>query len=105
MHVAGSYGVLGLDHFPLLVRLDNGPLIQLSSLPIESQRAPGCTQPGEVIAAFGRCRTGGLQLGVFVDVAVTVGAADLDGVASFAVELAVAVRILLEVAVGAVHSF
>src|SRR5262249_13758414 len=46
----------------------------------------------------------GRERGVILDGAVAIGARDLDGIARLAVELAVAVRILLEVAVNAVHA-
>src|SRR4029450_5516734 len=47
---------------------------------------------------------GGAQRGASAGRAVTVHAFDLDGVAYFAVELPVAVHVLLEVAVDAVHA-
>ncbi len=45
------------------------------------------------------------QRGVLLNRAVAIHAIDLNGVARFSVEFAVAVAVLLEVAVDAVHSF
>ena len=65
---------------------------------------PRRAQAGEIGAAFRRGGAGGDQSGALLNRAVAIDAIDLDGVARFAVELAVAVAVLLEVAVDAVHA-
>ena len=84
--------------------LDHRALIQLAVLPVEAPLAPGRAQQRQ-----DRCRPRGAAAAevrsvAFFDGAVAIDAIDLDRVARFAVQLAVAVTVLLEVAVRAVHA-
>ena len=98
-------GIQNLHDFPLFVLFDHGALEEPTVFPVELAFPPGRAHQLKIGAALGRCRTGGHQRGAGIDFAVAVHAVDLDGVARFAIELAVAVAVLREVAVDAMHSF
>src|SRR6185369_17726233 len=99
--VAGRHRVHDLRDFPLDVFVHHRPLGDLAAAAGEARLAPGRAEPREVHAGRGGAGRG--QVGRTRDRAVTVDAVDLDGRARLAVELAVAVHVLLEVAVHAVH--
>src|SRR6266446_971784 len=103
VRVTRSDRVLHLHHFPFLVLLEHRPLVQPVILPEEAALLPGCTQSREICAASGRCRARSHQWSSLLDSAMAIHAVDLDGVARLAVEFAVAVTVLLEVAVHTMH--
>ena len=106
MDIAGSNGIERLDDFPLLVLFGHRALNQGSIVaPFEAPKTPGRAQSIEVTAAFGSGRTGSDKRGFFANRAVAIDAVDFDGGARFAVNLSVAVIVLLEMAVVALHSF
>src|SRR5271166_3262778 len=88
---------------PGQVFLDDGVLDQPVAAPLEAALAEGSAQRGEVVAALRRRRAGCTQGRPLRRGAVTVDALDLDGGPHLAVQLGVAVDVLREVAVGAVH--
>ena len=74
------------------------------SHPFEAAAAVLVADQLEVGAARRRGRAGGAQIGIFARGAVAVAAADLDRVGDLAVDEAVAVRVLAEMAVGALQA-
>ena len=89
---------------PLDPLRDGGPLDQRVAPPLEAALPEWRAELGEIGAPGGRGRTRGPEGRPLADGAVAVRAGDLHGRPRLAVELAVAVRVLLEVAVGAVHA-
>src|SRR5687768_1839018 len=102
--MAGRDGVLHLHDFPLHARIDHGALVQLPVDPCEPALTERSRSHSEIRAASRRSGTGGAEVRVRGRVSVAVLTLDLDGVAVLAVELPVAVLVLREVAVGAVHA-
>ncbi len=105
VRTAGRDRVEHLHHLPLQVLVEHGALVEQAVLPEEAAHAPGRVEAFQVRATVRRRRAGGDQRGPALDRAVAIGAVHLDGVARLAVELAVAVAVLGEVAVDAVHAF
>ena len=103
--VTGRDGVQRLHHFPFLIGLDHGALEELAVAPFESPAVPGSAKRIEVRATGGCCGSGGNQRGAFLDRAVAIGAVEFDRGARLGVQLSIAVNVLLEVAVHALHSF
>src|SRR5262249_23063119 len=116
---AGSPGLLAVGHRPRRARIDGvGDLTDLPlellrhhralnqrvASPLESPLAERCTEGREVGAAGRRRRARRSQCRARLDRSVAVGTPDLDRRAHLAVELAGSVRVLLEVAVDAVHA-
>src|ERR1039458_4237630 len=92
-----------LYDFPLLVLIQHRPLKQPAFLPIKALVAPWRSQQSEISAACGLRRTGGLKGRMRLNTAVAVGAVNLNCVASLSVKPPIAVTVLLEVAIDAVH--
>src|SRR6478672_13191838 len=105
MRVAGSNAVLHLNDLPLLSAFDDGALVELSFFPVKALFLPRSPKALELGSAGRSCRAAGGELTILRDGAVTVCTHDLDGVTRFAVKLAGAMRISLEVAINAVHPF
>ena len=103
MRVAGRDRVFDLDHFPLHAGIQHRTLIELAVDPDEAALAERRRAEAQVGAARRRGGTGRAQVRVRVGGAVAVLAFDLDVVAVLGVELAVAMLVLREMAVGAVH--
>ena len=102
--VARRDRVDGLRDLPLEAVGDVRALQDLLAAAGEARLAEGRLHGRQVRAALGRRRAAGLERRPLVGGAVAVAAVDLDGVAHGAVELAVAVAVLQEVAVDAVHA-
>ena len=64
-----------------------------------------CSQTGKIGAVFRRSCARGDEIRVLLNRAVAIDAIDFYGIACFSVEFAIAVTVLLEVAVNAVHPF
>src|SRR3954468_7268547 len=105
MRVAGSNAVLHLNYLPLLSAFDDGALVEPSFFPIKALFLPRSPKALELGAGGWSCCTTGGELTILRDGAVTICTRDLDGVTRFAVKLAGAMRISLEVAIDAVHPF
>jgi hypothetical protein len=95
--------VLDQRHLPLELRVEHGALVELAVDPLEAAPAVGVAEQAQVGAARRGGGVAGAQRRVGLGRAVAVLAADLDRVADLAVEVAVAVPVLLEVAVDALH--
>src|SRR5438105_12244646 len=102
--IAGRDGVFHLHYFPLQALSHARALIEPPIFPIEAELLPGRAHALHVGATGRRCRSAGDKGGVLGDVTVAIHALDLDSIARAAVELAIAVDLLIEVAVGAVHA-
>ena len=102
--IAGRDGVFHLHYFPLQALSHARALIEPPIFPIEAELLPGRAHALHVGTTGRRCRSAGDEGGVLGDVAVAIHALDLDSITRAAVELAIAVDILIEVAVGAVHA-
>src|SRR5689334_5701607 len=100
----GRDRVQDLHHFPLFLLLQHGALIEAAILPVETALLPWSAQPGQVGATFWSSDAGRCQGCALLNGAVAIHAIDLNGVAGFSVQFAIAVAVLLEVAVDAVHS-
>src|ERR1700724_3823632 len=106
MRIAWRDGVYHLHHFPGgLVLLDHRTLIELSVLPIKTALARGRSQKRHVRATWRRSRGRCAQRGLLRDGAVAIDAIHFHCVARLAVKIAVAMIVLREVAVLAVHTF
>src|SRR5207247_6687492 len=96
----------GVHHrlcLPLVAVGHHAPLRDLAPAAREARLAKGCREGREVRAR--RCGPRGDEGRGSGDRAVAVDAVDLDGGPRLAVELAVAVAVLLEMAIHAVHAF
>src|SRR6185436_5717202 len=89
---------------PLALGVESRALVELAFAPFEALAAVGQAQRGEVGAAARRRRTAGRQRGVAIRGAVAIRAVDLDRRGDLAVNVAVAVRILREMAIDAMHA-
>src|SRR5256885_793706 len=105
MGVAGSDGVHNLHHLPLNIFVQRGTLEELAFLPVEALLFPRSAQAFEMRATIWRGGAGSYKFGFAGDVSMARFAGNFNGVARFAVELAVAMRVLDEVAVDAMHAF
>ena len=105
VRIAGRDSVEDLDDFPIFVFLEHRALIEPAFFPVETALQPWRAQAGQVGAPVGSSRPGRDQSCALLDGTVAVYAIDLDRVAGFAVELAVTVAVLLEMAVDALHAF
>src|SRR6266851_9460919 len=105
MHVATRDGIAGLHYFPFLVRLAHRTLHQRVTAPFEPTQAPRCAQSFEWPSA---CRSGGSgsnQAGPRADGAVAIDAINFHGGPRLAINFSIAVIVLREVAIRALHSF
>ena len=100
--------VLHQRDFPFELGIDDGALDQdappAALDPLETPAAVGIAQQRQIGARRTSRGTGGVQRGIGADRAVAVLAADFDGVRHFAEDEAAAVRVLREMAVGALHA-
>src|ERR1039457_6561797 len=102
--ITRSDRVQHLYDFPLLVLIQHRPLKQPAFLPIKALVAPWRSQQSEISAACGLRRTGRLKGRMRLNTAVAVGAVNFNRVASLSVKAPIAVTVLLEVAIDAVHA-
>ena len=104
------FGIRGVDrvlderHFPFEAGVERRALIELGTAPFEAGPAVGGAQHGEVGAAGRRRRPVGAQVGQCSRGAVAVGAGDLDRRLHLAIDMAVAVSVIGEMAVDAMHA-
>ena len=105
MRVAGSDRVAHLHHFPFLLFVEHRALVQAIIFPIEAAFLPRRAQSCEVGSSSRRGRARRNQCSPLLDCSVTIHAIDFNGVACLAVKFAVAMAVLFEVAVHAVHPF
>ena len=112
MLAAGSDGALGLNDFPFEVGIGHGALEEFAGAPFETAEAIGSAKNFEVAAArfagasgVGSGGTGSDERGFLANGAVAIDAIDFDGGARFAVDFSVAVIVLGEMAIGALHAF
>src|SRR3989475_6447010 len=103
MHVAGRDAVHGLNDFPLFVFIRHGALKDFAVARFETPHTPGCAQRIEMAAAFRCCRARGDQRSLLANRAVAIDAVDFDGGAGLAVNFSVAVIVLSEMAIVALH--
>ena len=96
--------VLDERESPFLGRVERRALIQAPLAPLEARPAVLVADEAQIVPALGRRGTAGAQVGVLIRRAVTVLAIDLDGLGDLAVEVPVAVRVLREMAIHAVHA-
>ena len=102
--IARRHRVLDQAHLPLQPRRHRRALEQPAFAPLEAAAAIRRAQQLHVVALRPGGRARSEQRGVLARGAVAVLAADLDGGGHFALDVAVAVRVLAEVAVHAVHA-
>ena len=112
MNIAGSDGIDGLNDFPFFVGIGHGALddfpieiFKAAEAPRGSQRIKAMTAGPRGEGGIGRGKTGRRKSGFFADGAMTIDAIDFDGGARFAVNLSIAMIILIEMAIGTLHSF
>src|SRR3989475_2828314 len=105
MHVAGRDAVHGLNDFPLFVFFGHGALKDFAVARFETPHTPGCAQHIEMAATFRCCRARGDQRSLLANRAVAIDAVDFNGGAGLAVNFSVAVIVLREMAVVALHPF
>src|SRR6185312_11938331 len=104
MGAAGSDGVENLYNFPLQIFIHDRALIQPVALPIELPLTKGSGSGAHVDPVIWCGWTAHHQGDATCPVAVAAFAGHDDYVSAFAVELAIAVAVLLEVAIGALHA-
>src|SRR5260370_21649697 len=105
MHIAGRDAIDGLNDLPLFTLFGHRALEYFAVARFESAHPPGCTQRIEVSAAFRRGRARRDQRSLLANRTVAIDAVDFDGGARLAVDFPVAVIVLREMAVAALHSF
>ena len=110
--IAGSDAVHGLHDFPLFRGIAHGALNDFSFAGFEAAEAPRCAKRIEAMSARpsgkSRIRSGGTgrgERGFLGDGAVAVHAIDFDGGARLTVNFRIAVVVLAEMAIGALHAF
>src|SRR5258708_39556444 len=117
MHVAGSNGIGGLNDFPFFVFVRHGVLDERFATPLKAAKSPGRAESVGVTAAFwsaytmhdGKCfwgrGPGGDQRGFLANGAVAIDAVDFDGGSRRAEDFPVAVIVLREMTIVALHDF
>src|SRR5437899_2708779 len=105
MHVAGRDAVHGLNDFPLFVFFGHRALEYFAVARFETAHTPGRTKRIEMAAAFRRRRARRDQRSLLANRAVAIDAVDFNGGAGLAVNFSVAVIVLGEMAVVALHPF
>ncbi len=97
---------IDLHHFPWrAILVHHRSLIELAVQPVESALPERRPQNRKVGSRCGRGRGGTTQRRLLRDGPVAIHAIDFDCIASFAIEFPVAVVVLLEMAIRAVHAF
>src|SRR6185312_9463268 len=104
MGAAGSDGVENLYNFPLQIFIHDRALIQPVALPIELPLTKGSGSGAHVDPVIWCGWTVHHQGGARGHVAVAAFAGHDDYVSALAIELAIAMAVLLEVAIGALHA-
>src|SRR6188474_2198592 len=99
MFVARSDRIHDLDHFPLFSGIDRGALVEFPVLVIEAALARSRAKKREIGSSARRGGRRRGELGPLADGPMAIHAIDLDRIARFSVDVAVAVAILLKVAV------
>src|SRR5208283_3109610 len=93
-----------LNDLPLLVLLQHGPLEQPSILPIEALISPRSAQQVQ-IGATGRCGwPRRLERCARLNAAMAINTVDLNCVPGFSVKPAIAMIVLTEMAINAMHA-
>src|ERR1700739_1192040 len=104
MYIALRDGIARLYDFPFFVLLAHGALQQHVTAPFEAAQPPRRAQGLELPSASLSGRTGSDQAGARSDGAVAINAVDFHRGAWFTVIFSIAVIVLAEVAIGALHS-
>src|SRR5258708_6615062 len=104
MHVATRDGVTRLHHFPLFVLFAHRTLHQRRTAPFESTQTPRRAQSFKLPSAYRSGGTGSNQTGARADGAMAIDAVYFDGGAWLAINFPVAVIVLPEMAIRALHS-
>ena len=111
MNIARGDGVGGLNDIPLFMFVAHGALNELIAAPFETAQAPWGAQGFKVASArfsgtqrIGCGGPGGKQRGFFADAAVAIDVIDLHRSARFAINFSVAVIVLGEMAIVALHT-
>ena len=104
MHIARGDGVARLHDFPFLILIAHGALHERVRTPFEAAQSPRRAQCFQVTSACGRSGAGGNEAGVRANGAMTIDTIDFDRGARLAINLSVAVIVLTEVAINALHS-
>src|ERR1700747_3689995 len=105
MCVALRDGVARLYDLPFFILYAHGALDQHVTAPFETAQSPRRAQSVELPSANLSGRTGSDQAGARSDGAVAINAIDFHRGAWFAVNFSIAVIVLAEVAIGALHPF
>src|ERR1700747_1480153 len=105
MRVATSDSVARLHHFPFFILFARRALDQGITAPFEATQPPRRAQSFELPSARRRGRPGNNEAGSRTDSAVAVYAIDFNRGTRFAVNFSIAVIVLPEMAIGALHSF
>src|SRR5262245_971726 len=103
--MAGSDRVARLDNPPFLARIAHGALDERLSAPFEAAMSPRSAEHCERPPARRRGGPGRDERSPSADCAVAIGAIDFDGSARFAINPSVAMIVLCEVAIVALHAF
>src|SRR5260370_39241123 len=105
VHVAGRDAVDGLNDLPLFIFFGHRTLEYLVAAPFEPAQSPRSAERIEMASALGGGRPRGNQRGFLSNRTVAIHAIDFYGCARLTVNFSVAVIVLREVAIVALHSF
>ena len=103
--VTRCHGVEGLNDFPIEFGIDHRALVEAAPAPGKPSLTERGLEAAKIATASCRRRAAGFDCCLAAGRSVAVDTVHLDGVANFAVEIAVTVVVLLEMAIDAVHSF
>src|SRR2546425_2961651 len=92
-----------LDNLPFFALLDHGALVELLPAPFQPALFPGSHAIAKVGSSRRRSRSAGPKRGLLLDGPVAVDAGNFERIRELAVELSVAVVVLSEMAVHAMH--
>src|SRR6266446_5609387 len=104
MRIAARDRIDGLDDLPFLVFLQHGTLNDFVAAPFESPQSPRCPQRIEMPATLRGCGTGGNQRRLLSNRAVAIDAINFYRGTRLPVDFPVAVIVLREVAIVALHA-
>jgi hypothetical protein len=103
VNVAGSDGIACLDDLPLLLFVAHGALDQNIAAPFKAELFPRSAQRFELTPAGRSCGARSDERSALADGTVAIGAVDFNGGARFAINFPVAVIVLREMAIVALH--
>ena len=91
-------------HLPLAIRPQHRTLVELAVAPVETRATIGVANEAQVAAAWRRRGPTGHQRRILVRATVAVDAFNLNGLRNLSHDMAIAMRILREVAVNTMHA-